>query len=157
MNNVIKLRPRQRFRYRTWANRSAAGTSVGACVYVILVSFWPALFLHWIGGLFVVAAALMANGAALAFRAQKVRCDREEARRLHEWRLTQAEFQRKVRAQEAAQLRASMEAPTVAIPLLRQRPRDVLTDGLGSPLGRLWDELTEPTGDIIPLRDRRTA
>lgn len=147
MNNVINFPPRQRVKYRRWANIAAAGTVGGACGYWLLASLWPETFLHWLAGLLVVVAVLVTNAAAAGFHAQKVRLRRDEERRVREWRKRQAAFNRAVRAQERAQLRAAMEAPTQVIRILPPQPEAyvALDDRLRL---RLLSQLTEQTGDL---------
>jgi hypothetical protein len=130
------LRPHQRVRLRYWAYWAAGGTNAAAVMYLILLSFWPDVFLHWLGGLTVGLAAMVANGLALTCYAHKVRLRREEERRLRAWRQTQA-----------VRLRAAMEAPTQVITILPPRPAAyvAMEDRLRL---HLLSELTERTGEL---------
>lgn len=148
MNNVIRLKPRQRVKYRRWAYLASAGTTAGACGYWALVALWPAVFQHLLAGLLSVGLVLLANSILAAFVGQKVRLERAEKRRQQEWR-----------ASERARARAAMKAPTQALRILQPPPLVSQTtyrpDGAGLDdrmRMRLWDDLTERTGDITSPR-----
>ncbi len=156
MNNVINLKARQHLKLRSWANAAAMGTTLAVIGYVILLSFWPEFFLHWLAGLIVGLAALIANGTALVLYVQRVRAERERERQIRQWREEQAAERRRARAQEAAQLRQAMEAPTQILRILPPVAPDPTTyDREDRMRMRLWTHLTERTGDLGEYRSER--
>lgn len=147
MNNVINLPPRQRIKYRTWSYQFAASVSAAACAYTLLASIWPDVFAHWLSGLLMASAVLVANGLAACFYAQEVQLRREHARQVRQSREAR-------KARRDAQRRAVMEAPTQVLQILPPRP--VVSQTTYVPDAwedharrRLMEDLTERTGDIF--------